>query len=155
MTETKAEAIQNIIDYFKENEDVWDCCIEELDSYNGWLGDDRIYDMDELDELFCGRDVYWILCRAYYGHDADRWTENSRGEKEYREFCPTRNYVYFNGYGNFVSTDYKDYSDFLDDYAIESMAENRGDIYTIADTPELAELFDKLEAIESEESEDE
>ena len=152
MTMTKADVIKEITEYFEDNEEVWNDCIEELDSYNGWLGDDRYYDIDYLDECFYGRDVYWILCRAYYGHDADTWTENSRGEKEYGAFNPNRNYFYFNGYGNLVSTDYKDYSDFLDDYAIESMAENRRDIYTIADTEELSELFDKLEAIESEET---
>lgn len=36
--------------YFEENEEIFNACIEELDSYNGYLGDDRYYPMDELDE---------------------------------------------------------------------------------------------------------
>ena len=38
--------IEKIVEYFKENESVFNDCIEELDSYNGYLGDDRYYSMD-------------------------------------------------------------------------------------------------------------
>lgn len=150
MTDTKQSVMEEIVEYFNNNEEVWNDCIEELDSCNGCLGDDRCEDMEYLDEYFYGRYVYEILCRAFYGHDDDSWTENSRGEKEYEPFNPNRNYFYLNGYGNLVSTDYKDYSYFLDDYAIESMAENRRDIYTIDDTEELKELFDRYEAADDE-----
>ena len=124
--EMKASCIEEIREYFEDNEEVFNDCIEELDSYSGWLGDDRCEDMEYLDECFYGRDVEWILFRAFYGHDDDSWTENSRGEKEYGPFNPNRNYFYFNGYGNLVSTDYKDYSGHLDDDAIESMAGTEG-----------------------------
>ena len=39
---------EKIIIYFKEHEELFNDCIEELDSYNGYLGDNRYYCMDEL-----------------------------------------------------------------------------------------------------------
>ena len=39
---TKADAIINtIIEWFEENQEVFTYCIEELDNYNGYLGDER------------------------------------------------------------------------------------------------------------------
>ena len=70
---------------------------------------------------------------------------DSRGDKIYGEFCPNRGYFTYNGYGNLVSTDYKDYSSYLDHYAIESMLENRAYIDSIENDIELNALFDKLE----------
>lgn len=131
--------------YFEENEDVFNACIEELDSYNGYLGDNRYYPIDELDELMNGTSATDLLNMAFFGHDEETWTTNSYGEKEYGAFNPNREYFTFNGYGNLVSADYKDYSAFLDDYAIEAMSENRTYIDTIEEFDELAELFDELE----------
>ena len=124
--------------------------MEELDSYNGYLGDDRYYNMDELNDLYSGQEPQEILFRAFYGFDADTWMTDSRGDKEYRAFNPNREYFYFNGYGNLVSSDYKDYSDKLDGYAIEAMSENRNYIDSIEDDNILADLFDELEEAEEE-----
>ena len=145
---TKKAIIADIIQYFKENEDVLNDCMEELDSYNGYLGDDRYYNMDELNDLYSGQEPQEILFRAFYGFDADTWTTDSRGDKEYRAFNPNREYFYFNGYGNLVSSDYIDYSDKLDGYAIEAMSENRNYIDSIENDDTLADLFDELEEIE-------
>lgn len=143
--------INKIIEYFENNEEMFNSCMEELDGYNGYLNDDRYYCMDELDELYNGSDPLEILRRAYYGHDADTWTTDSRGERTYGEFNPNRDYFTFNGYGNLISTDYKDYSAHLDRYAIEAMIENRSYIDTIESDDELSALFDELEQDESEE----
>ncbi len=143
-------AVEKIIAYFEENEDVFNACIEELDAYNGYLGDDRYYEMELLDEFYNGADPLELLRRAYYGRDNDSWTTDSRGEKIYGEFNPNRDYFYYNGYGNLVSSDYKDYSAHLDKYAVEAMAEDREYIDAINNDPTLAELFDKLENDESE-----
>lgn len=131
--------------YFEENEEIFNACVEELDSYNGYLGDDRYYPMDELDELMNGKSVTDLLNMAFFGYDEETWTTNSYGEKEYGAFNPNREWFTFNGYGNLVSADYKDYSAFLDDYAIEAMSENRDYIDTIEEYDELATLFDELE----------
>lgn len=146
----REKAIAAILDYFKENEDTFNSCIEDLDSYNGYLGDDRIYSMDELSELYSGTDPIELLNRAYFGYDAETWHTDSHGEKEYGPFNPNRDYFTFNGYGNLVSMDYKDYSDHMDEYAVESMAKHRNYIYEIDNDPDLRELFDALEEDETE-----
>ena len=145
---TKQEVIDSIIEFFEDNNDVFISCIEDLDSYNGYLGDDRIYEMYELDELYSGIETTEILRRAFYGHDDETWHTDSHGEKEYGAFNPNRNYFYFNGYGNLVSCDYKDYSDHLDHYFIEDLAEHRNDIWAINDNAELKKLFDAYEEAE-------
>lgn len=54
-----------------------------------------------------------------------------------------------NGYDNLVSADYKDYTGYLDKYAIEAMGENRRYIDSIEQSDELAALFDELENTEN------
>ena len=144
---TKEAIITDIIQYFKKNEDVFNDCMEELDNYNGYLSDDRYYDMEELNALYGGQEPQEILFRAFYGFDADMWMTDSSGNKEYGEFNPNRNYFYFNGYGNLISSDYKDYSDKLDGYAIKEMSENRNCIDSIENDDILAGMFDELEGV--------
>ena len=145
---TKKAIIADIIKYFEENEDVFNDCMEDLDSYNGYLGDDRYYDMEELNDIYSGQEPQEILFRAFYGFDADTRMTDSSGNKEYGAFNPNREYFYFNGYGNLVSSDYKDYSDKLDGYAVEAMSEDRSYINSIENDDILADLFDELEEIE-------
>ena len=152
-TRTAKKIIEKIIAYFYEHEDIYNEAVEELDSYNGYLGDDRYYSMDELDELYNGTEPTEILYRAFYGHDADVWTINKHGEKEYGPFNPNREYFTYDGYGNFVSSNYKDYFVLLGYYIIESMLENRDYIDTIDNDTELSELFDELENAKSESEE--
>lgn len=136
--------VENILGYLKDNETVLNKCIEQLDDYNGYLGDDRYYPMDELNELYKDSNPVEILQRAFFGRDDDSWHTNELGEKVYGSFNPNREYFYFNGYGNLVSSDYKDYSYKLDGYLIESLLENRYYIDAIDDDEELAELFYEL-----------
>ena len=150
-TRTPEEITADIIEFFKNNDDIFTECIEELDSYNGYLGDDRYYSMDELNEFYNGVEPSEILRRAYYGHDAETYTTDASGNKEYGEFNPNRDYFTYNGYGNLVSADYKDYSGKLDRYAVEEMSENRDYINSIDDEEDLAALFDELEAAAEEE----
>ena len=140
--------IEKIIDYFKENEETFIECIEELDGYNGYLNDDRIYNIEELNEFYHDTEPIELLYRVFYGHDNETWTTDEHGEKQYGEFNPNRNYFFYNGYGNLVSCDYKDYSDKLDSYLIEQLEENRENIYSINDDSDLSELFDELEQTE-------
>lgn len=147
---TKETIISDIIQYFNENEGVFNDCMEDLDSYNGYLGDDRYYDMEELNDLYSGQEPQEILFRAFYGFDEDTWTTDSSGNKEYGSFNPNREYFHFNGYGNLVSSDYKDYSDKLDEYAIEAMSEDRNYIDSIENDDILTGLFDELEEAEEE-----
>ena len=146
-TRSAEEITAAIIEFFQENEDVYNDCIEELDQYNGYLGDDRYYSMDDLDELYATKPSE-LLYRAFYGHDAEIYSTDGSGNRKYGQFNPNREYFAYNGYGNLVSADYKDYSAHLDKDAVEAMSENRNYIDTIDDNEELAELFDELEQAE-------
>lgn len=146
----KDTIIEKIIDFFKENEELFNSCIEELDGYNGFLGDNRYYPMEELNELYRDTEPLEMLHRVFYGRDDDTWTTDAHGKKSYGEFNPNRDYFYYNGYGNLVSSDYKDYSAYLDHYAIEDMSNNRRWIDSIEDDEELSALFDELEEDEEE-----
>ena len=141
----KENTIDKIISYFEDNNDIFSSCIEELDSCDGYLNDDRYYNMEDLPELFGNDDPMNLLYRAFYGHDADTWHTDAHGQKEYGQFNPNRDYFTLNGYGNFVSTDWKDYTAHLDRYAVEAMQENRAYIDSIDSDDELAALFDELE----------
>ena len=141
----REKTIEKIISYFEENNDIFNDCIIQLDDYNGYLGDNRYNDMELLNEIYSGTEPLEILRRAFFGHDADNWHTDGNGNKIYSEFNPNRDYYKFNGYGNLISTDYPDYSEYIDKYAIEEMIDNRRWIDAIDDNAELSELFDELE----------
>ena len=145
--------VQKIKDYLEQNEEVFNQCIEELDSYNGYLGDNRYYDMGELDDLLQGRNATDLLNMAFFGRDDDTYHTDSHSNKEHGAFNPNRDYFYFNGYGNLVSSDFKDYSYYLDDGLVEDLSENRCYIYAIDDDYDLSILFDELEQDEDESEE--
>lgn len=144
----KNAIIEKIIAYFEENEEIFNACIEELDCYNGFLGDDRYYDMEELDDLMSGKSASDLLNMAYFGRDNENWHTDSHGQKIYDSFNPNRGYFHFNGYGNLVSSNYKDYSDKLDYGTVEDMSENRQYIDSIEEDDELSAMFDELEAVQ-------
>lgn len=140
---TNDEIREAIKAYFEANEEEFITVIEELDSYNGYLGDDRYYNMDELDEMLYGLTPSEVLARTFYGGDDD--TKDANGNRG--EFNPNRNYFYYNGYGNLVSTDYKDnYNYHLDNYFVENLIENACYLYEIPAA--VLELIEEIEANE-------
>ena len=144
MARTNYEIKEAMKNYFENNEDEFIEVIEDLDSYNGYLGDDRYYNMDELDELLYGLTPSEVLARTFYGGDDD--TKDRNGNRG--EFNPNRAYFYYNGYGNLCSTDYKDnYNYYLDDNFIDEVIENAGNLYNIPD--EIQELLDELEEVDA------
>lgn len=128
-----------------ENEELFIETIEELDSYNGYLGDDRYYEMEMIDEFSIGADTSEILQRAYFGYDEDTSTENCK-----TEFNPMRDYFRFNGYGNLVSADYKDYSDRLDEWFIDDLIDNA---YRLCLDEKIEEFIYEIQETEKEEVE--
>ena len=58
--------------------------------------------------------------RAFYGYD-----EPYKNGDPSRPFNPNRNYFYFNGYGNLVSIDEKDYSAYLEESFVQDIIDNR------------------------------
>lgn len=142
---TREATIKKIIEFLEENDDILTECAEQLDSYDGYIGDGRYYPMEELDELMSGKDPSELLRMAFYGYDEDTFTTDSHGSRTYGSFNPNRDYFTFNGYGNLVSSDYVDYSGYLDRYFIEALEEARRWVDAIDDNDELAALFDELE----------
>lgn len=126
MTETKIKAL---LEFFRENEDLFNETIEELDSYNGYLGDDRYYLMEELPEFYRDTDPIELLQRVFFGGDLYNYTTDESGRIRYGAFNPNRNYFTYNGYGNLLSTNYKDYSAHLDKWFITALMENADYLY--------------------------
>lgn len=141
---TEKEIRQELKDLFEEDTALFNDTIEELDSYNGYLGDDRYYLMEDLTDY----DLWSsLIYRIFYGRDDDCYITNNQGEKEYSQFNPNRDY-YYDGYGNLVSTDYKDYSAYLDNYFIDELLNNYDFLNLDAD---VEALLDELENAEQEE----
>lgn len=120
---------EQLKELLEQDEQLFNTAIEELDSYNGYLNDNRYYSMDELNEFYRDSEPLELLQRAYFGRDNDTWTTDSSGNKTYGEFNPNREYFTYNGYGNLVSSDYKDYSYLLDNYFIDELIENAEYLY--------------------------
>lgn len=127
---TREVIVKAIIDFLENNEDIFNDCIIELDDWNGYLGDDRMYPMDMLDDLFYNTNPLDLLRLAFYG-----------------DFNPNHEYFYFNGYGCLISSDYIDYSDKLDEYFINDLLDARAHIDNIDNCDELSALFDELEEV--------
>lgn len=130
----KTEKLNTLLAYFRSHSDDFNDLLNDLDSYNGFLGDDAVYEMDLLPDIVGHKSVFELLNMAYFG--SDDWNRDG-------SFNPNRDYFYFNGYGNLVSTDRRDYSFLLDDYFIESVAENKDNLYAFDNLPEeIKALFE-------------
>ena len=112
--------VEKLLEYYKENKEDFANDIEELDDWTGCLYDDKFYPMDDLNEIFSNKKPDEIISRAFYGYD-DPINENEQRQP----FNPNREFFYFNGYGNLVSIDEKDYSDYLDIAFIQDIIDNR------------------------------
>lgn len=144
---TGKEIRKELKDLFEDDNTLFNETIEKLDSYNGYLNDDRYYFMEEIDELLSNYNVKDILLSAFCGYNQDEYTTDDYGKKHYCSFNPNCDYFKFNGYGNLVSAWDKDYSDFLDDYFIDNLLENRSYLNLDAD---VEALLDELENAEQE-----
>lgn len=147
---TEKEIRQELKDLFEDDNTLFNDTIEELDSYNGYLGDDRYYPMEAIDELFNNCNVKEILYCVFYGYNQDDYTTDNYGMKHYCSFNPNCDYFRFNGYEHLVSAWDKDYSDFLDDYFIDNLLENHSYLNIDAD---VEALLDELENAEQGEEE--
>ena len=137
----RTDIIDEIIELLESDEELLIEAVEQLDDWNGFLDYNRYFDMELLEDVLYSRDVIDTLNMAYFGRDEDSWNE-------YSSFNPNRNYFRFNGYGNLVSSDHKEYSSFLTEDFIQDLYENRYKLEVIANNSELKELFNKLEQLE-------
>ena len=54
--ETRVKMIKDVmVDILKRDDDLFVEACTELDSWNGFLGDDRCYSMNDIDDLLCGK----------------------------------------------------------------------------------------------------
>lgn len=139
---------EQIREILADNEELFNELCEALDSENGFLGDNRYYPMDEFYELNqpIGQESFDnLMLRIFYGHDEDSCTYDNYGNKHYDAFNPNRDWFKYDGYGNLVSTDYKEYPVTVGEL-IDEVVENYYDIDI--DDVELDELFEEL--VESE-----
>ena len=58
-----------------------------------------------------------------------------------------REFFYFNGYGNLMSSNFKNYEDFIEPYTIMEISRNREEIKSTYYNDKLTELFNELETI--------
>lgn len=148
-TRTKDIIINDIIKLFAEDEELFNNCIEELDSYNGYLGDDRYYYMEELEEFYNNNTgVVELLKSVHFGYSEDETYTDKHGQIKHCQFNPNQEYFRYNGYGNLVSSYCKDYTGFLDDWFVENLLKYRQEVYSIEDDARLVELLDELEELE-------
>lgn len=124
--------------------------IQEIDNYNGILGDSRFYEMTELDEFYRDTEPLELLNRVFYGYDEDTSTNDRK-----TEFNPNREYFTYNGYGNLVSTDYIDYSGFIDnDDIVNNLLDDYIDVSFIDDCEDIATLVEIYNEINEDNAEE-
>ena len=132
MKHIEQELIDIVKDFYEGDDATFNRDLASLDSYYGTLGEDRWERMEELNEYYRDCEPIDILERAFFGHDAD--TDG--------QFNPNRDYFKFNSYGNLVSSDFEDYSDWFNDETIEKII----DAYLADDIDlwdsDLAEIID-------------
>ena len=129
--------VEELMNYYRENTEDFNRDIEELDNWTDCLYDDKIHLMEELNEFFEGAEPEEVLRCAFYGYD-----EPLNKNEQRQPFNPNREYFYFNGYGNLVSIDKVDYSDYLDNYFIQLIIDNR---YNLSLSSGAEEIIDNYE----------
>ena len=85
-----------MIDYWKAHNDSFSNVCEDLDSYDGFLGNNRVYPMDEIDDYLEGCKPSYII----------RMLDN--------DFNYFDNYFYYDGCGYICSIDEKEYYNDVD-----------------------------------------
>ena len=130
---------QELLNYYKRNSEDFADDIEELDSWNECLYEDKIFSMDELDEVLQDIEPSEILRSALFGHD------ESHGNLIKSSFNLNREYFHYNGFGNLVSTDERDYSDYLNDYFIQEIIDNKSHLALSEGAQEIIDNYEDNE----------
>ena len=121
----QSKACNDLIDYFITYSDDWNKLIEECDDWNGFLGDNRYYPMDMIDEYLYGLTIREVLEKIDASFDIDD------------------NYFYFDWSGSIDSCNEYYYS--VDIYSLDEVISNWEHLYTVDDFDDsLIELFKNL-----------
>lgn len=129
--------VNELLAYYKENTEEFVSDIEELDSWNGYLGGDKVIPMDELDDFYPEVEPSEILRRAFFGYDEPYAQFEIRSS-----FNPNREYFYLNGYGNLVSTDERDYSGYLDEDFVKNIIDNEPDLSLSSGAQDIIDKYE-------------
>ena len=119
--ERKQYVYDKAIEVLEEDEDAFVEACEELDNWDGFLGDSRCESMDMIDEFF-----------------------NKPSELLYQmnDFNPTDSYFYFTVYG--VSTTDDKHEVYSDDFSADDVLDELIDNYSHVDLTENSELNELL-----------
>lgn len=131
---TIENAINKLIDYYQNHQDDFNNDLEELDNWNGALGDDRRWPMEELDDQFYGKKPSELLGMVS------------------SDFNITDNYFYGNSYGELCSENERDYSDYLDADYIQDIIDNEHHLYL---SDGARKIIDDMENDDEDEDENE
>lgn len=100
-SQVESDVLDRLFKLFPEDE--WENALIELDDYCGYLGDDRWYDISDLDEMMYGMTPTEIIEESGNIDLSDDYVRN--------------------GIWGWETTDEVDYSDYIDTSAIESLIE--------------------------------
>ena len=129
--------VEKLMNYYKENTEDFNNDIEQLDNWNGCLYDDKALPMENLNEIFSNDEPEEILHRAFYGYD-----EPINKNEQRQPFNPNREYFYFNGYGNLVSIDKKDYSSYIEESFIQDIIDNSHNLSLSSGAEEIIDEYE-------------
>ena len=126
-----------MIDYWKAHNDSFSNVCEELDSWDGFLGDDRIYSMDELDDLLCDKKPSEVLQMV-----------------DTPNFDYSDDYFYYDIYG-IRSTNEKDYFNYVNySEVFEKLIDDYGKIFNYHYGRAYYELFNDIDNIDSQDEDE-
>lgn len=126
-----------MIDYWKSHNGSFSQVCEELDSYDGFLGDDRLYPMDELDDLLGDKKPSEVLQMV----DTDNFNYND-------------DFFYCDVYG-IRSTDEKEYFSYVDySEVFDKLIDDYGKIFNYRYGRAYYELFNDIDNIDSQDEDE-
>ena len=116
------------LDVLRYEDDTFDEACEELDSWNGFLGESTCYSMDMIDEFF---------------------SRPSDLLDKMDDFNPNDEYFYFTGYGNVTTTDDK-HSVYEDEFSVDDVLDALIDNFLHVDLRESNELNELINVLVNE-----
>lgn len=133
--EKREACIEEVKKYFWENPDEWTDAVKDLNAFNGCLGSGERFSMADFNKLMVGKSPLDIARMIADGDDED----GSDG------FNPDREYFYFDGFGNLISCEEKDYSDYLDNDLVAEYIDCRGDLLFNRNVEEIIRKYEDEE----------
>ena len=123
---------KRMTDYWKAHNDSFSRVCEDLDSYDGFLDDDRLYPMDELDDLLYDKKPSEVLQMV----DTDNFNYND-------------DYFYYDIYGIRSTNEKEYYNDVSYSEVFEKLTDNYGKLFNYRYGNAYCILFNDVDNINS------